>query len=43
MTLITQVSSDKHLQKHAESVQEPHPESVHYGHEESMGGGMGPG
>ena len=41
MTLITQVSSDKHLQKHAESVQEPHPESVHYGHEESMGGGMG--
>lgn len=33
MTLITQVSSDKHLQKHAESTQETHPESEQYSHE----------
>jgi len=43
MTLITQVSSDKYLKKHSESVQEPHPESVHYDHEESIDNGMGQG
>ena len=35
MTLITQVSSDRHLRKHLESEQLPHPESEHQPHPES--------
>ena len=36
MTLITQVSSDRHLRNHLESEQLSHPESEHQTHPESV-------